>query len=298
MARIALVSAAEARTLDDDLPPLVAALQAEGVEVSVVDWDDPTAQWAAFDLALVRSTWDYHHRHDEFCAWAERASGLTTLLNPAEVLVWNTDKRYLRDLADAGVDIVPTRFLEPGDPPPATLDDLGYRSGEVVVKPAVSAGSKDTARYAIDDPDDAARALDHARRLVREGRVAMVQPYLSAVDDVGETAVVMVDGAYSHALRKGPLLLRNAALVDGLFAVEDMSAREASDAERQAATVISEVIARRFGGPLLYARVDLLPQPDGPPLLLELELTEPSLFFDHAPDALPGFARAVLARLG
>ena len=111
---IALVSARAAQGLDEDMPPLLGALRAAGADVHVVDWDDDSVDWARFDLALLRSTWDASIRLAEFLAWGERVAKLTTLLNPLAVIRWNTDKRYMRDLARAGVPIVPTQFVEPG----------------------------------------------------------------------------------------------------------------------------------------------------------------------------------------
>lgn len=304
--RVALVTAAAARDLDDDLPPLVDAFERLGADVEVVDWDAPQADWSAFDLALVRSTWDYHGRYEAFRAWIEAATERTALHNPAEVLAWNTDKRYLRDLAAAGLAVVPTAFLEPDDvgaSHPGTdaasdpVDRALGTAGEVVVKPAVSAGARNTARYLLDDPDERARAATHARSLLDAGRVVMVQPYLDSVDTHGETALVVIDGAVSHALRKGPLLHRGAAMDDALFAMEDMSARDATPAEEAVADAVVAHLADRFGRVPLYARVDLLADGDGRPVLLEFELTEPSLFLGFAPGAADGFARAALARL-
>lgn len=298
--RVALVTAPEARGLDDDLPPLVDALVHLGASVEMVAWSDERVDWAGFDLALVRSTWDYHRHLVRFRAWIEEAAGRTALHNPPEVLTWNIDKRYLRDLADAGLPVVPTTFLDPADPetldrPPSAGPLLG-ESGEVVIKPAISAGARNTARYLLDDATERARAVSHADSLLREGRVVMAQPYLASVDTRGETAVVVVDGVVSHALRKGPLLQRGAELDDALFAPEDMGTRDATPAEVAVADAAVAHLVERFGRAPLYARVDLLAGDDDRPVLLELELTEPSLFFDHAPGSADRFARAALAR--
>ena len=112
---IALVSARAARDLDEDLPPLIAAFRALDRPVSVVDWDDPNVDWRAFELALLRSTWDYATRLEEFFAWLERTARLTRLVNPLPVVRWNTDKHYLADLARDGIPTVPSEFVEPGD---------------------------------------------------------------------------------------------------------------------------------------------------------------------------------------
>src|SRR5690349_2876913 len=114
LTRIALVTAAAARDQDEDLPPLVAALRELGIEPAVVDWDDAGLDWARFDVAVLRSTWDYSMRAAEFLAWAARVSERTRLLNPPEIVRWNTDKHYLATLAAAGVPIVPSTFIEPG----------------------------------------------------------------------------------------------------------------------------------------------------------------------------------------
>jgi glutathione synthase/RimK-type ligase-like ATP-grasp enzyme len=278
MTAIALVTAKEARGLDEDMPPLVAAFRKAGVEPAEVDWDDPSVRWAEFPLVIIRSTWDYVPRRNEFLGWAERVGSVTHLVNPPAILRWNTDKRYLREL---GGSVVPTSFIEPKDPIelPAGVD--------FVVKPAISAGSIDTARYRAGDVEP---ARDHVKRLQAQGRTVMVQPYQRAIDEAGETALVYIAGEYSHSIRKGPILGGKIELVEGLYAKEDIQAREATTAERE---VGDEIIAQA-PGPLLYARVDLVPGESGRPILLEFEATEPSLFFKFDPGAADRFVQAAL----
>jgi hypothetical protein len=285
-ARIALVSARAARGLDEDLPPLLAALDEAGLDAAVADWDDPDVDWTGFGLALLRSTWDYAERFAEFLAWAERTAKLTTLLNPPPVIRWNTDKHYLRDLARAGVPTVPTQFVEPGEHAPRALAGfLEDGTAEWVVKPAVGAGSRDAARY-VKGEDRA--ASEHIERLLDAGRSVLLQPYLDQVDHHGETALIYFMGRFSHAIRKGPLLRRGGAPTDELFAAEQITARAPGADE----LLIAEraLAALPFAAPL-YARVDLIPSGDTTPCLLELELTEPSLFFAHAPGAAGRFAQ-------
>jgi len=290
---IALVSVAAARPLDEDLAPLHEALRAAGADVAIVDWDDAAVDWARFDLALLRSTWDYAERLPEFLAWAARVAACTRLCNPLDVLRWNTDKHYLAELERTGVAIVPSTFVEPGADAPAALDAFLARTdaAEFVVKPSVGAGSRDAQRHARERRD---AAVAHVARLLDARRSVLLQPYLARVDEHGETALIHVDGAYSHAIRKGPLLRRGDGPTDALFAAEDIRARAPDDAERALAAAVLAAIP--FEAPLLYARVDLIHDTDGSPRLLELELAEPSLFFAHAAGSAARFAAAVIAR--
>lgn len=294
--RIALVTARAARDLDDDLPPLTDALRHAGAAVSVLDWDDGAADWAAHDLAVLRSTWDYTQRLAEFLAWVDRAAAQTVLLNPPDLVRWNVDKHYLGELAAQGIATVPGVFVEPGDDAAAVLADFlaayaGAGTTEFVVKPCVGAGSRDAQRHGAEQRD---AALAHLRRLLDAGRSALLQPYLARVDKHGETALLWFNGEFSHAIRKGPLLRRNEDATRALFAPEHITARTPSPAEM---TLARETLARiPAAEALLYARVDLIHDDDGSPRLLELELSEPSLFFGHAEGSADRFAAAVLAR--
>ena len=298
MPRIALVTAHAARALDDDLPPLATALQANGADVDIVAWDDTGADWSRFDAAVLRSTWDYTQRAAEFIDWAERVAAQTRLLNPLEVVRWNSDKHYLGILAQAGVRIVPSTFVEPGQDARAVLDAFllshaidAANGGEFVVKPCIGAGSRDAQRHAGADRTAAAM---HVERLLDSGRSVLLQPYLDRVDEHGETALVCFDGAFSHAIRKGPLLRRGEGPTRALFATEAITPRTPTAQER---TVAERTLAAiPFAQPLAYARVDLIQDRTGSPCLLELELIEPSLFFAHAPDAAARFASTLLAR--
>lgn len=293
---IALVTARDAIDLDPDMPPLIDALKAAGARTETPCWDDAAVDWSSYDAALLRSTWDYADRIDEFLAWCERCSAQTRLLNPPAVVRWNTDKHYLSDLSRAGVPVVPTRFVEPGN---AAAKELGsFLEGnarsvtvgracefdDFVVKPAIGAGSRDAARYRRGDGVAAER---HVERLLAAGRSVMLQPYLGRVDDYGETAVLYLGGSFSHAIRKGALLRVGAEPVAGLFAPEDIRPRRAEDAELAVAAAAYRVLP--FAAPA-YARIDLLRDAQGSPVVLELELTEPSLFLLHAPGSADRFA--------
>jgi O-ureido-D-serine cyclo-ligase len=289
---VALVTAREAQGLDEDLPPLEAAMQAAGLKTSVAVWDDPDVPWASFDLALLRSTWDYTDRLREFLAWVDSTASVTTLLNPPQVVRWNTDKHYLAELARAAVPVVPSAFIEPGQNAEHALSAFlaSHDSAELVVKPSVGAGSRDTQRHVR---TQVAPAVSHAQRLLDGGRSVLLQPYLESVDTAGETSLMFFAGRFSHAIRKGPLLPRGSAASPaiGLFAPEKITPRAPGADELRVADQL--LAALPFEAPL-YARIDLIRDTTGAPALLELELTEPSLFFAHGSGSAERFTAAVV----
>ncbi len=273
MTRVALATESAQPAGHEDDAGLPDALREAGLEPAWAVWDDPAVDWSRFALTLVRSVWDYTDRRDAFLAWAD---AVPNLHNPAAVLRRNTDKRYLGDLPEA----VPTTFLAPGEP-------LGPLDREVVVKPTVSAGSRDTARFA---PGEDAAAAALAARIHASGRTVMVQPYLRSVDERGETALLYFAGAFSHAAGKAALLAPGGA---GAGPAEDehLVARD-PDADERA---LADALVARFAPPLLYARVDLVRDDAGAPRVLELELAEPSLFFAQTAGGEARLAAAVAA---
>ncbi|MCW2522972.1 MAG: hypothetical protein JWO63_1307 [Frankiales bacterium] len=287
--RIAIVSCDELLP-DGDAGdrPLIAALSERGAEVTVASWSDERANWAAFDLTVLRSTWDYSIRRAEFLRWLPRVPNLH---NPAAVVAANTDKVYLRELLAAGLPVTPTGFIRPGE-------DLALpAAGEFVLKPSVGAGSRGAGRFDAGDPVDRERARAHLAHLHAEGRTVLVQPYLAEVDQAGETGLIFIDGVFSHAIRKGRMLGEGAAFAatgDALFIEENISARVPSPAERGVAEQLLAHLSP--AAPLLYARIDLLPGADGP-VLVEAEFTEPSLFFEHGPGSAERMADAIFRRL-
>ena len=268
--RISFATSRTGRTADSDLRLLLSAAAAHGHAASIDVWDDPAVDWAAFDVVVVRSCWDYAARREEFLTWAR---SVPTLRNPADVLTWNTDKAYLRTLAEHGVPTIETRWNV------RTGDDLGDAT-EWVVKPSVSAGSRDTARWS--DPAD---VYAHSEQLQAAGRTAMVQPYVSSIDHDGETALLFIGGHFSHAIRKGPLLHPDEGVRQDRDNREDITPRAPTASQHEMAATVLDVARTELGTPLLYARVDIVAGPDGDPLLIELELTEPSLFLAHGEDA-------------
>jgi len=254
--RVAVATYRALPQLDSEGPQLLAALEQAGLKPEVQVWDAPEIDWSSYDLVLVRSTWDYTLRRPEFLAWA---AGCPRTANPAAVLSWNTDKRYLGELTVAGLPVVPTFFAA--------------RSHHV---------------------------QEMVDRLHRQGRAVMLQPYLPRVETDGETALVYLGGGYSHAVRKAALLTEQGERAP-LFGDDALGVLTPATATAEQLAVARAALAAVPGGPgrLSYARVDLVPDDQGRPTLLELELTEPSLFLHHASGtALQRFARHVAVSAG
>jgi glutathione synthase/RimK-type ligase-like ATP-grasp enzyme len=271
--RVALATCADVPDGDEDAPALIGALAARGVEAVPPIWDDASVDWSAFDLVVVRSTWDYPDRREKFLAWAD---SLPRVLNAPEVLRWNTDKRYLTELGD---DAVPSAFFEPDTP--FEVPDYPF-----VVKPSVGVGSIGAARYEAGDP----RAAAHVSDLQAAGKTALVQPYLEDVDRHGETSLIYAGGALSHSVHKEPLLTHGGGPAEGLYVEETMSPAQATSEELE----LGERALAAVPFPrdeLLYARVDVLPGP----VVLEVEVTEPGLFLGYADGAVDRFADAIAA---
>lgn len=279
---VALVSCRVLPEPDPDQQPLSDALAAAGIEAAVLGWDDPEVDWSLAGLTVLRSAWNYPLDREGFLAWAERVGRVSRLLNGLSVVRWNSHKRYLLDLERQGVPVTPTVLLPRGSV--ASLDAILAERGwtEAVVKPAVSAASFRTLRVG---PGDREGGEAHLQALLA-GRDVLVQRYLPSVEDHGERALVFIDGELTHAVRKSPR-----------FEGDD----EAVTADPVPVSAAEAHLARRalgaVDGPLLYARVDVTPGAEGRPVVMELELVEPSLFLRQSAAALERFVAAIRRRV-
>jgi glutathione synthase/RimK-type ligase-like ATP-grasp enzyme len=281
--RIAIATCAhyDREMVDDEL--LRGALEQRGCEVRAVVWEEDGIDWSRFDLCLVRSTWDYHEKHQRFLSWTREVEAASVLQNPAELIAWNSEKTYLRGLAEEGVPTVPTVWVERWSD--ADLDELLRSEGwdEAVVKPVVDLGARNLRRVRSGEASDALASV------LRRG-AAMVQPFLPSLEEQGELSLIYVDGNLTHAVRKRP--------APGDFRVQSIWGGTVERVEPEAAELeLAGQALARLDDPPLYARVDLVAGFDGEPLLIELELIEPNLYLTHHPPAAEALAAAALLRI-
>ncbi|MBS1150007.1 MAG: hypothetical protein H6Q89_1705 [Myxococcaceae bacterium] len=258
---------------------LAAALDQRGVIPVDVAWDHPFFDWSKVQLAVLRSCWDYHLQPERFLAWAR---GVPRLLNPYRVVEWNSHKGYLRQLEARSVPTIETVWVPAGPAPllPQLLKSRGWH--QAVVKPCVSAAAYRTVRCSALDWREGQQLLGE----ICEKGEAMVQRYLPTVETSQERSLVFIDGVFSHAVRREPVLTTK---------THAASLAVAADDERW---VAEHALRGLEFGPLLFARVDLLRDERGDLRVMELELIEPTLFLEAHPPAADSLAEAIVRRLG
>lgn len=283
---------------DLDTPVLAQALRADGWSVEAPTWHDPAVDWASFDLLVIRTPWDYSWRWPEFLSWLDRASSRTRVLNAPDLIRWNIDKRYLADFAALGVPVIPTEFGDTTAGVAAAIERVGDR--RLVVKPSVSAGSRNTGLFDPGDPG----ALRLGEEIVATGKTAMIQPAAESIITGGENGLFFFNGLYSHAFHKGPILAPGGGYLGGAYK-SDISRVEPSRAEIELGSRVMAAVGRIAAGhgfgedaaTPLYARVDIAAGPGEPPRVIEVEMFEPSLATPIVPEAVAAFTTAVKERL-
>jgi hypothetical protein len=256
-----------------------------GHKVSACIWDDKSIDWSKFDVSIMRSAWDYHLKKDQFYAWMDKVSRQTKLLNPPELMKWSSHKSYLKELGEANLPVIETLWVEKGGLANGLFDKLHWQ--KAIVKPAVGLSTFGVKRITLNENGTPSKsgikeAEDHANELAKTEDV-MIQPYLDSVEDYGERALIFLNGEYSHTVRKASFQ----KLAPGGQAGETTVVTGAKEV-----AVAQQVIDYLTERPL-YARVDLVRDFSNKPLLLELELVEPSLFLSFHPPAAVGFADAL-----
>jgi glutathione synthase/RimK-type ligase-like ATP-grasp enzyme len=281
--RIAIATCAAYADLKADDKLLRETLAERGCETRSVVWNEPGIEWRHFDLCLIRSTWDYHERHAEYLAWVGRVQSECGLQNSAEVVIWNSDKRYLRAFEARGIRTVPTVWVKRDAP--LGLEQILAGTGweEAVVKPVVDLGASNLRRVRAGERSSALETI-------LERHDAMVQPFLPSLEERGELSLVYVDGVLSHTVRKRP--------ASGDFRVQSIwGGTVARDQPTLAERELAEATIEEFKEAPLYARVDLVEGPTRDPCLIELELIEPNLYLTEHPPAAAALADAALRLL-
>jgi glutathione synthase/RimK-type ligase-like ATP-grasp enzyme len=255
-------------------------LASRGFSVATAVWTDDEVDWARAGTVIIRSTWDYHQRFDEFMRWLDRVGAVTQIWNPPDVIKRNAVKTYLRDLDARGVPVVPTEWVEPAARSEVAEIMARRRWQKAVIKPVV--GLATSGVRVVKAGDRGAQA--HLESLLQTG-AAMVQPFLESVHTYGERALVYLGGKYSHAASKEAF--QRLAVVGGA----GEAAVVATPQEQAVADKAIETLDSRW----LFARVDVVPDDSGQPIVMEFELIEPTLFLSLADGAPQRFADAVVA---
>lgn len=281
---IALVTSQVHPDIDDDDHGLVAALRAHGIESTPRMWNDPSVDWSAFDALLVRSTWDYFQHYTEFLGWYARIAELgAVIVNPLPLLIWNSDKRYLLDLAKLDVPIIPTTLARGAELETA----LASMSGEVVVKPSVSGGAWHTVRGRVGSAEFQQALASLPRELDY-----LVQPFMPQIVEEGEWSLLFFGGVYSHAVLKKPGSddYRVQTYFGGTADVTAPSPHILASAQR-ALQAVAELGHRDQA----YVRVDGVVDA-GVFRIMELEFIEPFLHLRAHPPAATLFAAQLAQR--
>ncbi|MEM7677240.1 MAG: hypothetical protein AAF449_14665, partial [Myxococcota bacterium] len=276
---------------DPDQKPLVEALEAKGFEVATVAWDDPSVDWAKAPLTVLRSCWNYPQAPNDFRTWLEAVAPQTRLVNPLDAVLWNLHKSYLLRLQTKSVRVAPTAVAARHQSTDLCRTMAEHGWSEVVIKPAMSANSWRTLYVSSDSLDEGQAHLD----ALTSERDALIQCFLPSVNDYGERSLVYVDGVLTHAVRKDPRFMTGAAPRPHVKV--EATENEQTLAAGALAALRAEIAPSRFND-LLYARVDMTPGLDGQPILMELELIEPSLWFAMEPRALARFVEGVARMAG
>lgn len=281
MPDVFLVTAAQMPKPDPETHFLAAALKDAGISARLAAWDDRNVDWGSARVVLIRTPWNYATRCTDFLDWAQAVEAQTNLQNPLDVIAWNAHKSYLRDLAEAGVHVLPTQIIPQGT---AHIDLSSAPSGEIVVKPAIGVGARGAMRGHRDDPALMAHAVDLAFKFD-----VLVQPFAASVGVVGEASLIYIAGAFSHAVRKVPAAgdYRVQAHFGGTVHHYTPTAEDFDMAARA---------LNAAPGATTYARVDLVSF-EGVPAVMELECIEPELFLGHDESASPKLAAAIQALL-
>lgn len=294
--KFAFVTDKQSIDIDFDMPLLLDAAKEMSLYVDVCEWDDASIDWSRYACIVLRSPWDYTNRLEKFLEWCRHVSDVSRLVDPLNVVEWNLDKRYLQDLSSQGEPVVPTQFFPCSLNPYTVLESFFAENPDIlhfVIKLTIGAYSKDVKRFTSDNRSE---AISHIQALFLNGQDVMIQPYLASIDTAGETDLILLNGKYNHAIRKEALLDKDGTVNTPGFEFHFL--RQAKSDEIQVADNVARSVSKilQLEKSLLYTRVDMVREKSGRPIVLELEITEPSLSMPLFPQSAATFINLLQER--
>jgi glutathione synthase/RimK-type ligase-like ATP-grasp enzyme len=267
---------------DLDIPYAKQAAQDLNIDLVFTNWNDQNIDWSNFDAGLIRSTWDYVPKRDKFLEFTKNVEQQTKLFNSYDVINWNTDKKYLQQLAERGLPIIPTKFVSDLNEAKTEIDSAFNESKSIAIKPSIGAGARLAGKAGT-----AAESINLAEKIFAANRTAMIQPYIESVDTEGEKAIIVIDGQISHVAIKVPALTKGG---HGDAARKEEISTEVVDFVNKVSQCVND------WDDLLFARVDVV-RYKGELVLMELELTEPWLFMQYRPESAKDLFKTLQNRI-
>lgn len=262
---------------------LLSFLEEKGLSLQQEIWDDPEVDWSQYDLALLKAPWDYFDKHERFIEWLNKLKSLNVrLLNPVDTVKWNSDKHYMQEIADAGLEIVPTVFIEKGEQPDFQQYFDQFGGEKIIVKPAVSGGAKNTFALRKSDLEEFTPKLHEMLKT----EAFMVQPFLKEIQQEGEYSLMFFNGTHSHSLLK--------TAKSGDFRVQHVHGGSIHPLQPEERMLnIARKYVEQFAKGCLYARVDGV-MIDGTFQLMELELIEPFHYLETSENGFENYYQALM----
>ena len=261
---------------------LKSSLEAQGLKVNVTFWDNPSYEWQKTKSVLFRTVWDYFERFDEFWEWLEQVKTKTKLINSYELIKWNIDKHYLKDLKNNDIQVVPTYFADRGNN--ISLQEIANSKDwkHIVIKPAISASAFNTYKITNDE-------IEQKEQLFHEllqTHDMLVQPFFPTISELGEASLMVFEGKFTHAI------LKKAKAGD--FRVQDDFGGTVHDYNpTQEEIKFAEKVFQSCTSLPIYGRVDIVWDSNKHIYLSELEIIEPELWIRNRPESANKIAEAV-----
>jgi len=262
---------------------IISYLTEKGLNISKEIWNDEQVKWENYDLAILKSPWDYFDLIEDFYAWLKKIEDLNIkLLNPLEIVRWNADKHYLHDIENAGLNVTPSKFITKGDEVNLLQYFEDFKTDQFIVKPAVSGGSKNTFRVTAANVDE----INEKLKILVQLEDFILQPFIKEIEEIGELSFLFFNGQFSHTLLKKAA--KGDFRVQATFGGTVLPHQPNDELIKTAKKYVDQ-----FAEGCLYARVDGA-MVNNEFVLMELELIEPFLFLDTNEKALKNYYEALI----